>query len=130
MPLIIIVDITKSSTAKVQSPGTFAVAYGDQTGAFGDFITDSFGIGNATIDNLIMGLAHQTTTGSGLIGVGYDVNEAIVQSGNSSSPYPSIIDTMLNQSLIAVKSYSMWLDDYAASSGSIMFGGADTGKFM
>jgi hypothetical protein len=77
-----------------------------------------------------MGLAYKTTTGNGLIGVGYDVNEAIVQSGSSSQPYPSIMDTMLNQSLIATKSYSLYLDDLAASSGAIMFGGADTGKFM
>ena len=77
-----------------------------------------------------MGLAHETTTGSGLIGVGYDVNEAVVQSGESNAPYASIMDTMVNQSLIATKSYSLYLNDYASSSGSIMFGGADTGKFM
>lgn len=82
------------------------------------------------MQNLIMGLAHKTTTGNGLIGIGYDVNEALVQSGASTTPYPSIMDTMLNQSLIQVKAYSLWLNDYAATSGSIMFGGADTGKFL
>jgi hypothetical protein len=77
-----------------------------------------------------MGLVNQTTTGSGLMGIGYDVSEAIVASGTSTMPYKSIIDTMFDQGLIATKAYSLYLDDETASSGSIIFGGADTGKFM
>ena len=127
--LITAVDYTKSSTFKDLASG-FQVAYGDKTGASGDFVSDDFEIGGATIQNLIMGLVNQTTTGSGLLGIGYDVNEAVVTTGASTTPYLSIIDTMVNQSLIAVKSYSLYLDDQEASSGSIIFGGADTGKFM
>jgi hypothetical protein len=125
--LIATVDYTKSSTFKDLSSG-FQVSYADGTGASGDFVSDDFAIGGATIQNLIMGLVTQATTGSGLMGIGYDVNENIVSSG--SAPYKSIIDTMFDQGLIATKAYSLYLDDQTASSGSIIFGGADTGKFM
>jgi hypothetical protein len=123
------VDSTKSSTFK-DIQGGFQVAYGDNTGATGDFISDYFGIGGATIKDLIMGLVNQTTTGSGLMGIGYDINEHVVTSGASTTPYKSIMDTMLDQGLINTKSYSLYLDDQTASSGSVIFGGADTGKFM
>jgi hypothetical protein len=127
--LISAVDYTKSSTFK-DIQGGFAVAYGDKTGATGEFVSDAFGIGGVTINNLIMGLVNQTTTGSGLMGIGYDVNEHSVTSGASTTPYKSIVDTMLDQGLINTKSYSLYLDDQTASSGSVIFGGADTGKFM
>lgn len=64
------------------------------------------------------------------MGIGYDVDEHSVTSGASTTPYKSIMDTMFDQGLIATKSYSLYLDDQTASSGSIIFGGADTGKFM
>jgi len=123
------VDSTKSSTFK-DIQGGFQVAYGDNTGATGDFISDYFGIGGVTIKDLTMGLVNQTTTGSGLMGIGYDINEHVVTSGASTTPYKSIMDTMLDQGLINTKSYSLYLDDQTASSGSVIFGGADTGKFM
>jgi hypothetical protein len=125
-----IVDSSKSSTFKTVGQSTFSITYGDKTGSKGDFITDNFGIGGATIQNQIMGLAKKTTTGSGLIGIGYSINEAIVQSGNSKTPYPSIMDTLVAQNLISTKTYSLYLNSYSSNSGSIIFGGADTGKFM
>lgn len=123
------VDSSKSSTFKNISTG-FSVKYGDTSGATGDFITDNFGIGGVTIQNLIMGLATQTTTGSGLMGIGYDTLEAGFQNGDLSKPYKSIIDTMVDQGLINTKSYSLYLDDLTAKTGSVIFGGADTQKFM
>jgi hypothetical protein len=77
-----------------------------------------------------MGLATKATTGSGLMGIGYDTLEAGFQAGDFDKPYKSIIDTMLDQGLINTKSYSLYLDDLTAKSGSIIFGGADTQKFM
>jgi hypothetical protein len=127
--LISVVDSSKSSTFQDVSTG-FRVKYGDQSGATGDFITDNFGIGGVTIQNLTMGLATKTTTGSGLMGIGYDTLEAGYQAGDLKQPYKSIIDTMLVQGLINTKSYSLYLDDLTAKSGSIIFGGADTQKFM
>lgn len=93
-------------------------------------MTETLSIGGVTIKALEMGYATQATLPIGLIGIGYSVNEAS-DSGNSDSPfiYPNIIDTMLAQGLINTKAYSLYLDDYQSSTGSIIFGGLDSDKF-
>jgi hypothetical protein len=95
----------------------------------GDYITDDFTIGGATVKNLQMGLANTTTSGFGVIGIGFDENEASLTS-ITSVPYPNLIDQMVSQGLINTKAYSLYLDDLEESTGSIVFGGVDTNKFM
>ena len=92
-------------------------------------MTDDFKIGGATIKNLQMGLANTTTSGFGVIGIGFDENEASLTS-ITSVPYPNLIDQMVSQGLINTKAYSLYLDDLEESTGSIVFGGVDTNKFM
>jgi hypothetical protein len=130
------VDPSKSSSYKVADQNGFYIQYQDGTAAEGDYITDSLAIGGATLKSLEMGLAYNSTLFQGLLGIGYDVNEASDSSGSSSSGtgqtpfiYPSIIDTMVSQGLISAKAYSLYLDDLQASTGSIIFGGIDTDKF-
>lgn len=95
----------------------------------GNYITDDFTIGGATIKNLQMGLANTTTSGFGIIGIGFDENEGSLTS-ITSVPYPNLIDQMVSQGLINTKAYSLYLDDLEESTGSIVFGGVDTNKFM
>jgi hypothetical protein len=81
-----------------------------------------------------MGLAYNATLQTGLMGIGYDTNEASTEGEgedgeNFSFIYPSIIDQMVSQGLIATKAYSLYLDDYEASTGSIIFGGLDSDKY-
>lgn len=116
-------DSTKSSTFKTVIKGGFSIEYADKTGSSGDYISDTLRIGGATITGLQMGLALKTTTGVGIMGIGYDTDEA------SKTEYPSIIDQMVSQGLINTKLYSLYLDDLASSTGSILFGGIDTAKF-
>jgi len=92
-------------------------------------MTDDFTIGGATIKNLQMGLANQTTSVIGVIGIGYDMDEASLTS-LTSVPYPNLIDQMVSQGLINTKAYSLYLDDMEEATGSIIFGGVDTNKFM
>jgi hypothetical protein len=87
-------------------------------------MTDDFTIGGATIKNLQMGLANQTTSVIGVIGIGYDMDEASLTS------YPNFIDQIVSQGLINTKAYSLYLDDMEEATGSIIFGGVDTNKFM
>lgn len=79
-----------------------------------------------------MGLAYNASSATGVMGIGYDINEASDDSQGINSPfiYPSIIDTMVNQGLINTRAYSLYLDDLEASTGSIIFGGMDTDKFV
>jgi hypothetical protein len=127
----LIVDPTNSSTYKVVDKGGFAITYVNKDGAAGNYITDTFTIGGATIKALEMGLASESTLPMGIMGIGYDTDEASNSEESKAKPfiYPSIIDTMFNQSLISTKAYSLYLDDLEASTGSIIFGGLDSDKY-
>ena len=46
-----------------------------------------------------------------------------------SAAYPAVLTSLLNAGLIHVRSFSLYLDDLDASTGSIIFGGFDTSKF-
>jgi hypothetical protein len=78
-----------------------------------------------------MGLAYNVTLDSGLMGIGYDANEASLDPEAETVPfeYPSIIDSMVSQGLIPSKAYSLYLNDLEASTGSIIFGGLDSDKY-
>lgn len=124
------VNSAKSSSFKVVRADEFDIQYLDQSGATGDYISDNFQIGGATIKALEMGLAYNATIGTGLIGIGYTRNEASDSSHNGVPfTYPSILDSMVSQGLIARKAYSLYLNDLEASTGSIIFGGLDADKY-
>ncbi|KAI1779416.1 aspartic peptidase domain-containing protein [Hypoxylon cercidicola] len=117
-------DPSKSSTYSVVSRDSFSILYVDGSGAQGDYIKDTFSIGGADIDALQMGLAENSTINSGLLGIGFAANVA------ASTPYPNIMDLFQDQDLIAIQAYSLYLDDLYAETGTILFGGLDTEKFI
>ncbi|KAH9838911.1 Aspartic peptidase, putative yapsin [Teratosphaeria destructans] len=121
---------SKSSTYQSNGTGGFSIEYEDQTGVTGSYFTDGIQLSNALkLTSQTMALA---TTDSGInigiMGVGYDTDESIVGE-NGTSPYPSIIDQMVNEGLINTRAYSLYLDDLEASTGTILFGGYDTSKY-
>lgn len=65
----------------------------------------------------------------GVLGIGYPINEVQV-SRNNGKPYPNLPSAMKNAGLIQTTAYSLWLNDLDASTGSILFGGINTGKFQ
>lgn len=120
----------ESSTFEVVGKDQFDIEYVDNSSSKGDYFTDVFEIGGATLKNLTMGLGRRTDIEYGLVGVGYAVNEAIVGTTQSlSSVYPNLPVEMVNEGLINTVAYSLWLNDLDASSGSILFGGIDTKKY-
>ena len=64
-----LVDQTKSSTYKLSDEGAFQIEYGDNTGANGDYITDTMSIGGATITALEMGLAYNASSATVVMGI-------------------------------------------------------------
>lgn len=62
------------------------------------------------------------------MGIGYDTNEA-TQDVLGGSKYHNLIDELVSQGLISHQAYSLWLNDLASSTGSILFGGIDTEKY-
>lgn len=120
----------QSSTFEIVRPGQFNISYVDGSSSVGDYFTDVFEIGGATLKNMTMGLGLETDIPYGLVGVGYAVNEAIVGTTQSlSSIYPNLPVQMVNEGLINTVAYSLWLNDLDANSGSILFGGIDTEKY-
>jgi hypothetical protein len=63
----------------------------------------------------------------GVMGVGYDTNEA-----NNDSPdgvYKSVMDDLVSSGVIERKAFSLYLNDLDATTGSIILGGIDTTKY-
>lgn len=118
------VDSSQSSTFEVVVPDGFQIQYLDGSTASGDYVTDHFEIGDTVIESLQMGLANQTASGTGVLGIGFTANEA------AEVAYPNLVDQMVAQNFIPTKAYSLYLNDYQSSTGSILFGGVDTEKFI
>ena len=118
------VNYQDSSTFKVTEAGGFDITFVDQTGASGDYFTDVLSFGNSeTLKAQTMGIAYNSTLSPGLLGIGYDTNEA------AEFEYSSLIDSLVSQGLINTKAYSMYLNDLGASTGSLLFGGVDSDKY-
>lgn len=87
-------------------------------------MTDHFAIGDKTVKNLQIGLATETSFGTGVLGIGFELNEA------ADELYPNLVSELVNQSFISTKAYSLYLNDFYSSTGNILFGGVDTEKFI
>ncbi|KAF7563248.1 hypothetical protein G7046_g880 [Stylonectria norvegica] len=109
--------------------GSFTISYVDDDYSKGDYFTDIFKIGGAKVENLTMGLGMKTSISYGLAGVGYAVNEASTDTPGS-SVYPNLPVAMYEAGSINTIAYSLWLNDLSASTGSILFGGIDTEKYL
>ncbi|KAF2236257.1 acid protease [Viridothelium virens] len=116
-------DPSKSSSYKVTAPGQFNTMFQNGEATTGDIATDDVSFGGVTLQNatVAVGLAANGTTHTGLIGIGYD------RDANAGSS--TILNGMVKAGIIKSEIFSVWLDDMAADSGSILFGGIDESKF-
>ncbi|KAI0965003.1 aspartic peptidase domain-containing protein [Xylaria arbuscula] len=117
-------DPAQSSTYQLVDRGGFSIQYLDSSAANGDYIKDTFHIAGAAIDALQVGLAEMSTINSGLLGIGFRANVA------ARAPYRNIVDLLFDQGLIDTQAYSLYLDDLHAETGTILFGGIDSTKFI
>jgi len=100
------VDYLKSSTFNDNGPGQFQASYVDGSATTGDYFQDTFAIGGVSVDQFQMGLAANSSIPNGIMGIAFDTAE-----GGGTVQYPNLVDTMVNQSIIATQAYSLWLDD-------------------
>lgn len=117
----------KSDSYSSLGRNLFDITYADNSYSRGDYFEDDFRIGGVEIRNLTMGLGLRTTIDHGLVGVGYALNEASTTTADAI--YPNLPIAMAQEGLIKSVAYSLWLNDLDASTGNILFGGIDTGKF-
>lgn len=104
------VDQSQSSTFVIVEQNQFNISYVDGTGSSGDYFEDTFTIGGGTIKNFEMGLALDTSIGVGIMGIGYNISEANVDTGNGTI-YPNLPFAMADAGLINANAYSLWLND-------------------
>jgi hypothetical protein len=105
----------------------FNISYVDGSGSSGDYVTDVFRIGGASLQNQQLGVGYVSSSEEGILGIGYPANEAILQ--YSRQPYVNVPQHMMQSGLINTNAYSLWLNDLDASKGSILFGGVNTEKY-
>ena len=109
--LLLLVDAEASSTFnEVGSPGDFNISYVDGSGSVGDYFTDAFSIGGATLNNFQMGLALDTSIGIGIMGIGYNSSEANVFTGDGTI-YANLPFAMVDSGIVTTEAYSLWLND-------------------
>ncbi|KAH7412339.1 aspartic peptidase domain-containing protein, partial [Phaeosphaeria sp. MPI-PUGE-AT-0046c] len=120
-------NANSSSTYKYVN-GVFTISYADGSSASGDYATDTFRIGGQTTQNMQFGVAYRSTDAVGLLGIGYSIGEAQVF-GAKLAPYPNLPQQLAKDGKINSNAYSLWMNDLAASTGSILFGGVDTAKY-
>ena len=121
----------------LQSLGDFEIAYGDGSQYQGEYFSDNLVLGDAKLKGVIMAAAESaqnlvgvgsSLANNGLMGIGFDSNEARVDEGGRS--YQGVVSQLKKQGLIKTLSYSLWLDDEDAQTGSILFGGVDISKYI
>lgn len=106
----------------------FNISYVDGSGAAGDYVSDTVRIGGASLTDQEFGIGYTSSSDEGILGIGYRTNEAIVE--YSTQTYANVPIKMVQQGLINSNAYSLWLNDLDASTGSILFGGVNTDKYV
>ncbi|KAK7424997.1 hypothetical protein QQZ08_008393 [Neonectria magnoliae] len=120
-------NANKSSTYEYVD-SYFNISYADRSGATGDYVTDTFRVGDIKIENLQFGVGYESTSDQGVLGIGYDVNEAQVDRTGGSA-YKNLPAKMAADGLIASNAYSLWLNDLSSQTGTILFGAVDRAHY-
>ncbi|KIX98127.1 uncharacterized protein Z520_06207 [Fonsecaea multimorphosa CBS 102226] len=135
-------DPTKSSTAKSRDDlGLFNITYASENSAvLGYYVGDTLKTGGVSA-NMVLGVATKAHAGDppgGIMGISFSANEASVY--QSDIKYPGYIDSLYKQGIIAVRGYSIFLNELIPSPsrhrhnsdttpGTIIFGGYDKSKW-
>ncbi|KAF2002972.1 acid protease [Amniculicola lignicola CBS 123094] len=121
-------DANSSSTYSYVN-SDFNISYVDGSGAAGDYAKDTFNFGGKAIEGLQFGIGYDSSSSEGILGIGYTINEVQVNRAGG-KPYANLPQLLADNGDINTNSYSLWLNDLDASTGSILFGGVDTEKYQ
>jgi hypothetical protein len=96
---------TSASSTYELINSNFSISYMDGTGARGDYVTDTIGIGGMTIAGFQFGVGVRSSSTEGILGIGYPSNEAQVRRGGG-RPYDNLPQRMAKDGLIKSNAYS------------------------
>ena len=116
-------DASKSETYLLVDEGGFNITYaGPGDSDNGDWGSDLVSVaGSGQMRDVQFAVADQRFDQHGVMGLGYDTNEAQSPGGK----YQSIIDQMYIQKFIQRRSYGLYLNALEEPTGNIVFGGID-----
>jgi yapsin 1/2 len=101
--------------------------YLDGTYVRGIFGTDTVSLNDGTtVTGLGMGVGTNSTISRGILGLGYKSLEA---SGGTST-YDNLPYLLKQQGKVQAAAYSMYLNDMSSQSGTVLFGGVDSKKYI
>jgi hypothetical protein len=125
-----------SGTYSANSSSTYAylgsyfnISYVDGSGATGDYVTDTFSIGDVTLENFQFGIGYASTASQGILGIGYPANEVQVGRAHKEA-YNNLPAALKATGLTQTAAYSLYLNSLASDTGTILFGGVDTDRFV
>ncbi|KAF2836903.1 acid protease [Patellaria atrata CBS 101060] len=121
-------DANSSSTYEYVN-SFFDISYVDGSGASGDYVRDTFHFGGASLTGLQFGIGYLSTSPEGILGIGYELNEVQVNRAGGDS-YPNLPALLAEKGMIQSNAFSLWLNDLDANTGTILFGGVDTAKYI
>lgn len=104
----------------------FYTSYLDDTIVAGPFATDNFYVAFQKLEKVQFGIALESNSPDGVLGLGYASYQAQVLR-HTGHQYDTLLDHLQKKHLIKTKAYSLWLSDQ--TKGQIIFGGIDRAKF-
>lgn len=105
----------------------FDIIYADGTFASGFWGYDTVSIGSTTVDNVIFGVANQSSDVMGTLGLGMPGVELLVLRGQKG--YVNFPQKLKYQGIIDRQIYSLYLNKAEAQSGTVLFGAIDHEKY-
>ena len=106
------------------------IRFGRDPRVAGNVYTDtvSFGDQSQPLQNVRFIVADVQVTPFNILGLGFPAAQVPVN--QDQKPYPNLPQLLLNSGMIRTNAYSLWLGSHNSPSGSLIFGGIDTGKFI
>lgn len=122
-------DHSQSSSYDFQRDD-FLIGYGDGSSARGDWAKETVGFAGITLTGVEFGDATTENTGEGLLGIGYNTNEASESPYlNNPFKYDNVPVLLKQQGKVSKNAYSLYLSSPESNKGSVLFGAIDKAKF-
>ena len=142
--LIKFLDNANDSSTYHYLSSNASLGYGGGDLTNGDYATDTIHFGGTTLKDVQMVLSYNTTTAGesckdrdpdmwidfitdSIWGLSYSAGEQGIYYGENQ--YPSISEIMVSSGAIQSNAYSLWLNSQDSTSGSLLFGGVNKGKY-
>lgn len=127
-------DTSKSSTWH-SNDTAFMIQYGDSTFASGTWGMDNLHLSDLNVTGLSFAVANRTNSTVGVLGIGLPALEVTYSgrtavSGQRPYQYDNFPLVLLRNGAIKSNSYSLFLNNASAETGSVLFGAVDHSKYL